>query len=142
MQPISDSALTDASARSAGYPNLAALQKELRTAGRLYRIAFHHAGADPRIALRQDAAIDDALLAKLARLDAAAKTGPWTERVLRLIAANPEKRAADLSAMLGVDKEWFKFNVRKLKNLGLTESLETGYRISPRGQALLGSIKR
>jgi hypothetical protein len=142
VQPVADSALTDASARSAGYADLAALQKELRAAGRLYRITFNHAGADPRIALRQDATIDDALLAKLARLDAAAKDGPWTERVLRLIAANPEKRAADLSAMLGVDKEWFKLNVRKLKNLGLTESLETGYRISPRGRALLKRAKR
>jgi ribosomal protein S19E (S16A) len=27
--------------------------------------------------------------------------------------------------------------VRKLKELGLTESLEIGYRISPRGQAYL-----
>ena len=27
--------------------------------------------------------------------------------------------------------------MRKLKALGLTESLEIGYRISPRGQALL-----
>lgn len=44
--------------------------------------------------------------------------------------------------MLGVDKEWFKLNVRKLKNLGLTESLETGYRISPRGRALLKRAKR
>lgn len=143
VQPVADSALTDVSARSAGCADLAALQKELRAAGRLYRITFHHAGADPRIALRQDPTIDDALLAKLTRLDdAAAKDGPWTERVLRLIAANPEKRAADLSAMLGVDKEWFKLNVRKLKNLGLTESLETGYRISPRGRALLKRAKR
>jgi ribosomal protein S19E (S16A) len=27
--------------------------------------------------------------------------------------------------------------VRKLKELGLTESLEVGYRLSPRGRALL-----
>ena len=30
----------------------------------------------------------------------------------------------------------FKLNVRKLKALGLTESLEKGYRLSPRGEAL------
>ena len=29
----------------------------------------------------------------------------------------------------------FKRNVRKLKELGLTESLEVGYRLSPRGEA-------
>jgi hypothetical protein len=142
VQPVADSVLTEASARSAGYADLAALQKDLRATGRLYRITFSHAGADPRIALRQDATIDDSLLAKLSRLDAAAKDGPWTERVLRLIAANPEERAATLSAKLGMEKEWFKLNVRKLKNLGLTESLETGYRLSPRGRALLDLIRR
>jgi hypothetical protein len=31
----------------------------------------------------------------------------------------------------------FKRDVRKLKELGLTESLEVGYRLSPRGAALL-----
>jgi hypothetical protein len=31
----------------------------------------------------------------------------------------------------------FKANVRKLKALGLTESLDIGYRLSPRGEALL-----
>ena len=32
----------------------------------------------------------------------------------------------------------FKIDVRKLKELGLTESLDIGYRISPRGLAVLG----
>lgn len=141
VQPVQNSALSEASARSAGYADLAALQKDLRADGRLYRITFSLAGADPRIALRNDATIDDNLLTKLARLDTATKDGPWTELVLRLIAANPEKRATDLSARLGLEKEWFKLNVRKLKNLGLTESLETGYRISPRGRALLRRLK-
>jgi hypothetical protein len=31
----------------------------------------------------------------------------------------------------------FKTDVRKLKGLGLTESLEVGYRLPPRGQAWL-----
>ncbi len=142
VQPVAASALTDASAREAGYADLAALRKELRAAGRLYRIAFRHAGADPRIALRQQATVDDALQARLARLDAAAKDGAWTERVLRLIAAQPEKRAADLAAQASMEKERFKLNVRKLKNLGLTESLETGYRLSPRGRELLRQLQR
>ncbi len=30
----------------------------------------------------------------------------------------------------------FKRDVRKLKELGLTESLDTGYRLSPRARAL------
>ncbi|WP_225771433.1 hypothetical protein [Inquilinus sp. Marseille-Q2685] len=34
----------------------------------------------------------------------------------------------------------FKTDVRKLKALGLTESLKVGYRLSPRGRALLERI--
>lgn len=142
VEPIPATALTESNARAAGYANLTALHRDLRPYGQLYRITFSRAGDDPRLALRKLTAIDDDLLAKLARLDAAAKDVPWTERVLRLIAANPEKRAADLSAQLGMEKERFKLNMRKLKNLGLTESLETGYRISPRGLALLKRLKR
>jgi hypothetical protein len=142
VKPIATTALTESSARAAGYENLEALFADLRPDGQLYRITFHRAGDDPRIALRKKAAIDDSLLKTLGRLDAAAKDGPWTERVLRLIAAQPGKRAADLSLKLSAGKERFKLNVRKLKNLGLTESLGTGYRISPRGRALLKRLKR
>ena len=34
----------------------------------------------------------------------------------------------------------FKTDVRKLKELGLTESLEVGYRLSPRGEAVLRAL--
>ena len=37
----------------------------------------------------------------------------------------------------GRERHPFKTDVRKLKELGLTESLEVGYRLSPRGRALL-----
>jgi hypothetical protein len=45
-------------------------------------------------------------------------------------------RAAELAAAVGRDRHRFKLDVRKLKELGLTESLEVGYRLSPRGRAL------
>ena len=51
---------------------------------------------------------------------------------------HPERRAPDLAAELGRETLSFKRDVRKLKELGLTESLEIGYRLSPRGEALLG----
>ena len=51
-------------------------------------------------------------------------------------------RAGDLCRMAGQDKMSFKLNVRKLKTLGLTESLEVGYRLSPRGMALLDELRR
>jgi hypothetical protein len=36
-----------------------------------------------------------------------------------------------------MERQAFKLNVRKLKELGLTESLEVGYRLSPLGEAFL-----
>jgi hypothetical protein len=53
-----------------------------------------------------------------------------------LIASSPGVRAEDLARSVGREKMPFKLDVRKLKELGLTESLETGYRLSPRGQAV------
>ena len=49
-------------------------------------------------------------------------------------------RAADLAASLGRDTAPFKLDVRKLKALGLTISLEVGYRLSARGEAVLRKI--
>ncbi len=107
----------------------------------IWRIGVRFAGADPRVALRGEDDLDEAaraaLHARLDRLDRAATNGPWTRQVLALIEANPERRAPDLAASLGRDTLSFKRDVRKLKELGLTESLKIGYRISPRGAALL-----
>lgn len=138
--------ITEADARRAGYADLAELVGELarRPEGRLYRIELHHAGADPRIALRQQADLSDvdwqAVTTRLTRLDRASRRGPWTATVLRLIAGNPAVRAADLAASLGRETPPFKLDVRKLKEMGLTESLEVGYRISPRGRAVLDRL--
>jgi Mn-dependent DtxR family transcriptional regulator len=79
---------------------------------------------------------------RLERLDAAGRRGPWTESVLRLIGANEAVRAQDLADRMGRDKPSFKRDVRKLKELGLTESLERGYRLSPRGRALLNHLEK
>jgi hypothetical protein len=46
-------------------------------------------------------------------------------------------RAGDLCGVVGLEQQPFKVNVRKLKTLGLTESLDVGYRLSPRGVAYL-----
>ena len=71
------------------------------------------------------------------RFDRASRRGLWTPATLELIAARPATRAAELAAMLERDTASFKADVRKLKELGLTESLETGYRLSKRGRAYL-----
>ena len=78
--------------------------------------------------------------ARLERLDRASSHGPWTMATLHLIRRRPHTRAPDLAAELGRERDPFKIDVRKLKNLGLTESLQVGYRISPRGRAVLATL--
>jgi hypothetical protein len=113
--------------------------------GRIYRIRLRVVGPDPRVALRDqlpDAADLAGIQRRLERLDRASSHGPWTLAVLRAIAANPERRAGDLAAGLGRPRLPFKVDVRKLKELGLTESLPIGYRLSPRGRAVLAHLER
>jgi hypothetical protein len=139
--------ITDEDARRAGFADRNELVGQLRgpEAGHLYRIAFHHAGDDPRVALREDADLDpdgvEHVRARLARLDRASPHGPWTRSILELIAAHPARRAGDLAAMVGRETQPFKTDVRKLKALGLTESLDVGYRLSPRGEALMAHLE-
>jgi len=133
--------ITDDDARRAGHESRAEVLAMLaERSGDVYRVTFHLAGADPRIALREqdDLGPDDVavLTTRLARLDAR-PSGPWTERVLRLIGEREAVRAGDLADELGLERLAFKADVRKLKALGLTESLGIGYRLSPRGQAWL-----
>ena len=73
-------------------------------------------------------------------MDEASRHGPWTRAVLELIATKPEVRAEELAAEMGREKLPFKRDVRKLKELGLTESLNPGYRLSPRGKTVLRRI--
>ncbi len=135
--------ISDADARRSGYADRNELLAELDRypEGELYRIDFHHAGADPREALRADADLTPedrkSLTKRLDRLDNASRHGPWTRQVLTAIAERPAVRAGDLAEAMGRDTPSFKRNVRKLKELGLTESLEVGYRLSPRGEAFL-----
>jgi len=147
VEPIAESDITEADAREAGYPSRDDLLSWLhrRDEGQLYRVRFRLAGPDPRIALREDVALDGeafaGLVARLDRLDRSSVHGPWTRETLRLIRERPAVRAADLAAYLGRETLPFKADVRKLKALGLTESLEVGYRLSPRGEALLARLE-
>lgn len=134
--------ITPADAHRAGFPSLADLHTFLneRTEGEVYRIEFGALRADPRVALREDADLSgperQSLTTRLGRLDARAAQ-PWTRQTLNAIRVRPGVRAGDLCCELGQEREAFKTNVRKLKALGLTESLDVGYRLSPRGAAFL-----
>ena len=75
--------------------------------------------------------------ARLDRLDASSSYGAWTRETLDLIDLNPTVRAPDLAAKVGRETADFKKDVRKLKELGLTESLAIGYLLSPRGEAVV-----
>jgi hypothetical protein len=146
---VDPSVVTDADARRAGFDSRASLLADLHGPDDLpmSRVAFHLvAEPDPRQTLADSERLtaDDVadIDRRLERLDRASPRGPWTAETLRVIAEQPAVRAADLAAGLGRDRPSFKLDVRKLKNLGLTISLEKGYRLSPRGQAYLRGTQR
>jgi hypothetical protein len=107
--------ISEAEAHRAGYASRDELVAELqsRDQGKIYRIELGASRVDPRVALRQSASLSDTecdeIARRLRRLDERSPHGPWTRETL----------------------------ARKLKTLGLTESLEVGYRLSPRGLAFI-----
>jgi len=141
---VDPASITKADAKRAGFASPADVVRELRGTDDLptYRIGFRLArDPDPRAQLAARGALSAEeitdLRRRLERLDRASAYGSWTMETLRAIEARPAVRAADLAAAFGREKEPFKLDVRKLKNLGLTLSLEIGYRLSPRGEAFL-----
>ncbi len=145
----------DADARAAGYASAAELLAELyaerkatgrsRTArpdesSQLYRVKVSYAGDDDRRQRRESIPGADelrAIIATLARIDARSTRGPWTQRTLELIEQWPARRAPELAEIERRETLEFKSDVRKLKELGLTESLRIGYRLSPRGEVVV-----
>jgi hypothetical protein len=131
--------LTDEEARRAGWASRDAVFKQFaRRDGDLYRIELHLAGPDPRAVLREQVPDADELAALCRRLE---RWGPWAIEYLETIAARPGVRAPDLAAGFGMETHAFKLRVRRLKELGLTESLRIGYRLSPRGEAFLRAAR-
>lgn len=146
VRVISEKDISESEAQDAGFPDKASLLKKLNynLESDLYRISFHYEGEDPRKKLRMQDDLDPAeitaILKKLQGLDKRSVYGLWTKEVLNMIASYPAMRAADLASKLGFEKNWLKTNIRKLKSLGLTESLEVGYKISPRGKKILSKM--
>lgn len=146
VEVVTPEDVTPADAWRAGFDSPAeALAGLDRFEGDLYRVTFRYLGdlPDERALLAADDDLDEAtseeILARLAKMDGGGR-GAWTLDVLRLIGANEGMRAPDLAARVGREVVRFKADVRRLKALGLTESLEVGYRLSPRGRALLRAI--
>jgi hypothetical protein len=142
IELVDPDALTEHDAVRGGFGSLPALRKwtSSKGTGDLYAIGLRLVGPDPRIELRNDDRLGEAELsdlnARLSRMDAAADR-PWTGEALRLIERNPGVVSTELAAEAGYERQYFKIRIRRLKALGLTESLTIGYRLSPRGAAYL-----
>jgi hypothetical protein len=147
ITPADEDRLTERDATEAGFDSVADLVKWCRAKGTgdLYRIKITLAGPDPRVELRSTDNLSPADVAalntKLDRMDRAADE-PWTRSTLRQIEHLPGVVSTVLAAEVGQERRAYKLRVRRLKALGLTESLERGYRLSPRGQAYLALIRR
>ena len=145
VEAVARDSLTEEDARDAGLAGLNELLAlvDRRPSGEIYRVELRLAGPDPRVTLREAvpaAGQIDEISRRLERLDRSSRHGPWTLAVLRSIADQPGVRAADLATSHGRERAPFKLDVRKLKELGLTESLRPGYRLSPRGRAVLEAL--
>jgi biotin operon repressor len=144
VEIISPGDIDPALARDAGFADVPAALADLRGPDDLplYCVRFRALGGpDPRDELANSVALSDAEAAdisrRLARMDDSSKRGPWTAAVLAQIASHPAVSSEHLARALDWDRPDFKIHVRRLKALGLTISLDVGYRLSPRGSAYL-----
>lgn len=158
---VDPAGLTDAEAVRAGFPDATALRAALDPArasaagrrarvarpdetSRVYRVRVSYAGADARAELRErllTRAELEAMVTRLAAMDERARE-PWVFASLGLIREWPGRRAPELAELLGRETTPWKGQVRRLKELGLTESLPVGYRLSPRGEQVLAAAAR
>jgi hypothetical protein len=146
VREVAVSELTDADAAAAGEGTLVRLLQRLKQPApdaTVWRVDLRYLGIDDRIERRVlDELSDDDITALRARLDRLDRVGgkPWTRGTLQLIEKYPGVVSTALARHAGQERPDFKINVRKLKEMGLTESLQVGYQLSPRGVALLRAI--
>ncbi|MEW9807711.1 ASCH domain-containing protein [Mesorhizobium sp. ZMM04-5] len=142
---IDAATLTASDAAAAGFPTLDSLHRMLgpENGDPVYRIELEGIAPDARAALRVDAqptaAEWKAIEARFARWEKEA--AGYFPAILAAIAERPGVAAQELAATFNMDKPKFKRDVRKLKELGLTESLDVGYRLSPRGATVLERLR-
>jgi hypothetical protein len=146
VERIPARAISEDDAKRAGFATLPELRAYLEDLGplgdgdELWRVELHHGGDGDRVEL---ALVDqltpediETITKKLKKLDG---RKPWTDATLEIIGKHPRVAASKLAAKLGRETQPFKIDVRKLKKLGLTQSFEVGYEVSPRGKAYLGA---
>jgi hypothetical protein len=147
VRQVTAGSISDSDARRAGAVDAAALRKRMKVADDqqlVWRVELVHLGQDDRIERRNANDLTPEhvadLRARLDRLDRRSTTGSWTRTTLRLIEKYPGVVSTALARQANQERPAFKLNVRKLKELGLTESLDTGYRLSPRGEAVVRAL--
>ena len=137
-------ALTDEDVARTGMTDREAVRTRAAHAGPIgddtlvYRIELRVVGKRRQPAARPaDAKTVAEVIAKLDAMDARSAHGAWTRPTLRLIGNHPGTVSTELAAAVGRPRPEFKADVRKLKALGLTESLEVGYRLTRLGRAVV-----
>lgn len=144
---VTEKQITEKDAKAAGFASKKDLLADLYDREEdIYRIGVHWVGEDPRKALRSNNDLSsneiDEILEKLKKLDQNSQRGNWTKAYLQMIHDQPNTHAKILAESIGLTIPTFKPWVRKLKALGLTESLRPGYRLSPRGRKVLDAMRR
>ena len=95
VDEVDPAGITELEARSAGFARRGALLKALDRPrdGAVYRVSIRLAGADPRIALRQEIPETEAaceeIQSRLQRWDRASPVGTWTAETLQLLSDQP-----------------------------------------------------
>ena len=144
---VTEDQITESDAKKAGFESKDELMSQMYDREEdIYKIKVHWDGEDPRKALRTNDKLSKKELAeiigKLEKLDSGSQRGRWTQLYLQMIHDQPNTHAQILAEHIGLSIPTFKPWVRKLKALGLTESLRPGYRLSPRGQKVLAALRQ
>ena len=134
------SAIAEDDARRAGFADAGALAAFLKVGhdAEVTRVGFELAD-EQQLKRPLDLGVSD-VVERLKATDRRSAS-PWTRRVLALIATHPGRRAGDMAPTMDWELPKFKANVRKLKALGLTESLEVGYRLTDLGERALEATR-
>ncbi len=135
--------ITDTDALASGFTSAAALRNHLGSRTDVTLVEFRYLGSGLVGQPDREQVSDDALETLIGKLDGmdARSDRPWTDRVLKAIADQPGLRAGDLAPAFDWDTPTFKRQVRKLKAMGLTRSLEIGYELSERGRQVLEAAR-
>ncbi len=145
--------ITDCEAQQAGFAGRGVLIEYLQNlseaplsgSAEVFKVILHYGGEGDFAAVAHETEISDEafneLTAKLSRMDSSGGSGPWTGKTLSLIEEHPRIAASRLAGMVKRETKSFKADVVKLKKLGLTQSFEVGYDLTPRGRAFLQLLR-